>query len=140
MQGRARTLITGTLNPEYRRFADFYAREYAPRCRASVGASALPDGKAWYAYRARAMTTTDMTPDAIHALGLREVARIRAEMEAVSRRAGHPTREAFVAKLRTDPKYYAKTPEELLSAASTMASGAPCATITPSRIASSCVA
>ena len=121
MQGRARTLITDVLNPEYRRFADFYAREYAPKCRAAVGASALPNGKEWYAFRARAMTTTDMTPDAIHRLGMSEVARIRAEMEAVSKRAGYASREAFVAKLRTDPRYYAKTPDELLSAAASMA-------------------
>ncbi|HZF42480.1 MAG TPA: DUF885 domain-containing protein [Sphingomonadaceae bacterium] len=121
MQTRARTLITDTVNPEYRRFADFYAREYLPKCRQSVGASALPDGAKWYAYRARVMTTTDQTPDQIHQTGLAEVARIRAEMTAVATKAGYPSREAFVAKLRTDPRYYATTPEQLLTAAAATA-------------------
>lgn len=117
LQARARTLISGTVEPEYRRFADFYAKEYAPKCRTSVGASAMPGGAQWYAYRARVETTTDRTPEQIHATGLAEVARIRAEMEAVAKKAGYASREAFVAKLRTDPKYYATTPEQLLAAA-----------------------
>ncbi len=121
MQARAKTLITDTINPEYRLFADYYAKDYAPKCRQTVGASALPDGRAWYAYRARVMTTTNMTPDAIHQLGLREVARIRAEMDAVATKAGYPSRAAFIVKLRTDPKYYATTPEQLLSAAAATA-------------------
>jgi uncharacterized protein (DUF885 family) len=121
MQARARTLISDTVNPEYRRFADFYAREYLPKCRQSVGASALPEGAKWYAYRARVMTTTDRTPDEIHATGLAEVARIRAEMDAVASKAGYPSRAAFVAKLRTDPRYYATTAEQLLTAAAATA-------------------
>lgn len=121
MRARARALISDTLNPEYRRFAEFYTRDYAPKCRQSVGASALPDGAKWYAYRARVMTTTDRTPDQIHALGLSEVARILAEMEAVSSKAGYTSRAAFVAKLRTDPGYYATSPEQLLTAAAATA-------------------
>jgi len=117
LQARARTLITGTVNPEYRRFHDFYTTDYAPRCRKTVGAAALPDGPRWYAWRARVMTTTDKTPDEIHAIGLTEVARIRAEMGEVARQAGFPSREAFIAELRRNPKYYARTPEELLAAA-----------------------
>jgi uncharacterized protein (DUF885 family) len=121
MQARARTLITGTLNPEYRKFHGYYVQDYAPKCRKTVGASAMPDGAAWYAYRVRAMTTTDRTPDQIHQLGLSEVARIRAEMEAVARQAGFATREAFIQELRANSKYYAKTPEELLAAAALQA-------------------
>jgi uncharacterized protein (DUF885 family) len=121
LQARAKTLITGTLNPEYQRFHDFYTAEYAPKCRKSVGASAMPRGAEWYAFRARAETTTDLTPEQIHQIGLKEVARIRAEMEQVAKAAGYPTREAFIQELRTNPKYYAKTAEELLEAAAIQA-------------------
>jgi uncharacterized protein (DUF885 family) len=121
MQARAKTLISDTLNPEYRRFDQFYRTEYAPKCRKTVGASAMPGGADYYAFRARAETTTDLTPEQIHQLGLKEVARIRAEMEAVAKAAGYPTREAFIQELRTNPKYYAKTPEELLAAAALQA-------------------
>src|SRR3712207_4943627 len=62
------------------------------------------------------MTTTTRTADDIHQLGLSEVKRIRTEMEQVARKAGFPSREAFIADLRTNPKYYAKTPEELMAA------------------------
>lgn len=117
MQARARRLITNVLNPEYARFADYFRRDYLPKCRASVGASALPEGAAWYAYRVRAETTTDLTPDAIHQIGLGEVARIRAEMETLARSAGYASRESFIAELRTNPKYYATAPEQLLAAA-----------------------
>ena len=121
LQARAKTLITGTLNPEYRRFHDYYVKDYAPNCRRTVGASAMPRGAEWYALQARINTTTDQTPEQIHQLGLKEVARIRAEMEAVAKQAGFATREAFIQELRTNPKYYAKTPEELLAAAALQA-------------------
>lgn len=121
MQARARDVIARTVVPEYRRFLDYYRNDYAPRCRKTVGASALPDGVKWYAHRARVMTTTDMTPAQIHALGLSEVARIGKEMDAVAAKAGYPSRAAFVAELRTNPRYYAKTPAELLAAAAAMA-------------------
>ncbi|MBX9815019.1 MAG: hypothetical protein A4S12_00190 [Proteobacteria bacterium SG_bin5] len=116
-QARAETLITATVEPEYRRFADYFTRDYRPKCRASVGASALPQGAEYYAEQVRQQTTTDLTPDQVHQLGLREVARIRAEMEQVARAAGFADRAAFIAKLRTDPIYYAKDAETLLAAA-----------------------
>jgi uncharacterized protein (DUF885 family) len=121
MKARAQKLITETLNPEYRKFYDYYVKDYAPKCRKTVGASAMPNGAAWYAYRARVMTTTDKTPEEIHQIGLNEVKRIRAEMEAVAKQAGYPSREAFIQELRTNPKYYAKTPEELLAVAALQA-------------------
>lgn len=121
LQARAKTLITGTVEPEYRRFADYFTREYLPRCRATDGASAMPGGGEWYAYRARVMTTTDTPPDEIHRIGLGEVARIRGEMEAIARQAGFASREAMIAELRTNPKYYARTPDELLAAAALQA-------------------
>ena len=117
LKAKMRTLISGTLNPEYKRLYDFYMKDYLPKCRKTVGASAMPNGAAWYAFRVRQETTTDKTPEEIHQLGLSEVKRIRAEMEAVAKEAGFPSREAFIHELRTDPKYYAKTPEELLQVA-----------------------
>lgn len=88
-------------------FLDFYTREYEPKCRAGLpGISETPGGAAWYANRVKSYTTTDLTPDAVHQLGLSEVARIRAEMEAVAKAAGYPSREAFIQHLRTDPQYY----------------------------------
>lgn len=101
--------------PAIRKFADFYERTYAPACRKDVAASSLPDGAAYYAYRARLYTTTGMTPDEIHALGLSEVARIRAEMAAVIKGVDFDGDfKAFQEFLRTDPRFYARTPQELM--------------------------
>jgi uncharacterized protein (DUF885 family) len=101
---------------------------YLPACRDPVGASALPDGAAWYEWALRAHTTTRMTAREIHDTGLAEVARIRAEMLAVIRRtpwfAADPARAglaedalfaAFLQHLRTDPRFYTRSEEELLS-------------------------
>ena len=85
-------------------------------CNAAVGASALPNGKAYSDYRIRTQTTTNRSADDIHALGLSEVKRIRAEMETVAKKAGFASREAMIADLRTNPVHYAKTPEELMEA------------------------
>jgi uncharacterized protein (DUF885 family) len=117
MQARAVGLIRETVAREYRAFHRLYVSEYKPKCRRTIAAGALPQGKAWYASQVRSHTTTNLSPDEIHAIGLKEVARIRARMEAVTRSAGFATRELFVADLRTNPKYYAKTPDELLAAA-----------------------
>ena len=121
MKARAATVIRDNVEPEYRRFADFYLSEYKPRCRVSVGASDLPQGRDFYALQVRIHTTTTLTPDAIHAIGLTEVARIRAEMETVAKGAGYADRAAFITKLRTDPVYFAKTPAELMAAAAVQA-------------------
>lgn len=121
MQAQAVALIRDVVAPEYAKFAQFYLKEYKPKCRKSVGASEMPQGAAWYAFQARSHTTTSLSPDQIHQIGLSEVARIKAEMVKVATDAGYPSREAFIAKLRTDPAYYAKTPEELLAAASRVA-------------------
>jgi uncharacterized protein (DUF885 family) len=118
LQNRARALIDGPLRGAYAKHLSWYRTSYAPRCAKAVGVSAQPNGAAYYNFRIREMTTTDLTADQIHQLGLREVGRIRAEMEQVARKAGFPSREAFIGDLRTNPKYYAKTPEELMEAAS----------------------
>lgn len=121
MQTQAKALITDKLNPAYVKFGDFYAKTYLPACAKKVAIAAQPKGAAYYAFRVRQMTTTTLTPDAIHALGLSEVKRIRAEMEEVAKKAGAASREAFIQELRTNPKYYAKTPEELMEANSRVA-------------------
>lgn len=121
MQKRARTLITDTLNPEYRKIADYYRTGYLPKCRVTFGASALPEGAKYYAVQVRQQTTTDLTPAQIHDIGLSEVKRIKAEMEALAKKAGYASREAFIAELRTNPKYYAKSETELMSAAALQA-------------------
>lgn len=114
MQARAKTLIATAIVPAYHDLLVFYTTEYAPKCRTTFGIGATPGGSDYYAYRARAMTTTAMTPAAIHALGLAEVARIGAAMDKVAADAGYSSRAAFVAHMRTDPQFYAKTPQELL--------------------------
>ncbi|MBW3559432.1 MAG: DUF885 domain-containing protein [Proteobacteria bacterium] len=122
LRTRALQLITTQIQPEYRRFHEFYTSEYAPKCRQRVGAAAMPGGREWYAYRVRVMTTTDMTPDQIHRLGLSEVARIRAEMDEAVRRSGFKgDRAAYVEHLRTDPQYYPKNGEQLLNVATFLA-------------------
>jgi uncharacterized protein (DUF885 family) len=121
MQQRAKTIIDGTLFPQYREHHAFYLREVAPRCRRTVSISEQPGGREFYAYRIRQHTTTNMTAEQIHQLGLREVARIRAEMEEVARAAGFPTREAFIQDLRTNPIHYPRNPEQLMQEAARIA-------------------
>jgi uncharacterized protein (DUF885 family) len=116
LQARAKALIGGDVRAAYARHLDWYQQEYAPRCSKAVGISAQPNGAAYYNWLIGQMTTTELGAEAIHALGLQEVKRIRSDMEAVARKAGFATREAYIADLRTNPKYYAKTPEELMQA------------------------
>lgn len=98
------------------RFAEFYIEDYAPNCRTdeAPGIGGTPGGQEYYAYRVRSFTTTEMTPQEVHDLGLSEVARIRAEMEAVAAEAGLESREAFIEHLRTDPQYYPEDEESYL--------------------------
>jgi uncharacterized protein (DUF885 family) len=121
LQARAAKTVTEVINPAYAKAAAFYRTSYAPKCAKTVGVSAQPDGARYYAFRIRQLTTTDLSAEQIHKIGLDEVARIRAEMVEVAKKAGFATREAFVAELRTNPKYYAKTPEELMAAAAVQA-------------------
>jgi uncharacterized protein (DUF885 family) len=106
----------------YREFLDFFRNEYLPHARTTLGASELPDGRAYYKLKIREFTTLDLTPEEIHKIGLSEVARISAEMNAVIKETGFQGDfPAFLVFLRTDPRFYAKTPEELLSRASRIA-------------------
>ena len=106
----------------YRRLLEFMIGEYIPKARTTLAASQLPNGRAYYAHRVRHFTTLDLSPDEIHRIGLEEVKRIRAEMDAAIARAGFEGDfAAFLRFLRTDPRFYAKTPEELLKEASFIA-------------------
>jgi uncharacterized protein (DUF885 family) len=106
----------------YREFLDFFRNEYLPGARATLAASELPNGRAYYQHKIREFTTLDLTPDEIHKIGLSEVDRISAEMDAVMKQVGFQgDRAAFFEFLRTDPRFYAKTPEELLSRAAWIA-------------------
>ena len=110
-----RILIKEQVVPAYRRMHDFVRDEYIPRARTTTAWSALPDGKAWYAYYVRRNTTTTLSPDAIYALGEREVHRIWDEMEAVRREVKFDgDLPAFFRHLQDEPRFYYTRPEELL--------------------------
>lgn len=100
--------------PAYARFAKFVREEYAPRGRTEPGLWSLPDGEAWYAYQVRISTTTGLTPEEVHQIGLREVTRIEAEKTALALRLGHPDSRSLDAAIAADPRFRA-TPEELLA-------------------------
>lgn len=121
LQARAKALIAGKINPSYQAFAATYERDLKDKCSQSVSVSSQPNGAAYYAFQVRQQTTTKLTPDQIHNIGLKEVARIRAEMEGVAQKAGFASREAMIADMRTNPKYFARTPQELMAAAALMA-------------------
>lgn len=110
----AREVIATTVLPAYRRLYDFFMNTYLPACRDSVGLSALPNGKAFYEHRVRRFTTTEMTPDEVHALGLREVSRDREAMLEVMAEVGFEgSLQEFFEYLRKDPRFYYETPEAL---------------------------
>ena len=103
----ARDAYTQRIAPAYRKLYDYFVGTYVPKTRESIGMRALPDGAAWYAYRVRQFTTTSLSPDQIHALGLREVKRIRTLMDSVIASTGFKGSFADFAKfLRTDPQFF----------------------------------
>ena len=107
--------IDANAAPAYRKLLGFFRDTYLPGTRQTLAASALPDGKAFYRSQVREYTTLDLTPDAIHAIGVKEVARIDADMKATIAQTGFKGDfAAFLAFLRNDPQFYARTPDELL--------------------------
>jgi len=110
----AEATIRNVIHPALNTQLAWYTASYKPACAKAPGVSAQPNGAAYYAFRIREETTTNLTAEQIHQIGLSEVSRIRAEMVDVATKAGYPSREAFIEHLRTDPQYYAKTPEELM--------------------------
>ena len=115
LQLRARLLIEEAVIPAYEKLLEFYMADYAPACRKQEGISSTPGGEALYNYLLRYFTTTDMTPTEIHQLGLKEVARIKAEMETLIATTEFKGSFAdFLNFLRTDPQFYTDTPQDLL--------------------------
>lgn len=119
VQQEARQAILEGPVRAYTELVRFFEEEYLPGARANLGLTDCPGGEAWYDHLVRRFTTLDLTAREVHELGLEEVARIRADMQVTMQEAGFEgTFPEFLAFLRTDERFYAKTPEELLAYAS----------------------
>ncbi|MEZ5515276.1 MAG: DUF885 domain-containing protein [Steroidobacteraceae bacterium] len=117
LSAAGRTAIQVHVLPAYRQFEQFFRTRYLPATRTSVGIWDTPEGQDFYRNRAALHTTTTLTPDEIHSLGLSEVARIRAEMQQVMAAVGwQGTLQEFFVHLRTDPKFYFQSQQELFEA------------------------
>lgn len=122
LTAEAKSLIQTKVLPLYQEFYRFMVENYIPLARRDIAASSLPNGRAFYDNRLKYYTTVNMTADEVHALGLDEVKRIRAQMQAVVTELGFKGSFAdFLHFLRTDPQFYAKTPEALLKEAAYLA-------------------
>jgi uncharacterized protein (DUF885 family) len=111
------------IRPAYAKLAAFVTSEYAPAGRTDPGFWSLPNGDAIYRFRVRQMTTTDLEPQAIHELGLSEVARIETEMTAIARQLGYADLPAFREALKKDPRQYLGSREEILDHYRTLIAG-----------------
>ncbi len=115
LRAQAIAIIRDVVQPAYVELLKFIRSEYIPGCRTSIAARDLPDGERFYRAKIVEFTTLNMEPDAIHSLGEAEVARLHAEMIAVMKETGFKGDfPEFLQFLRSDPRFYAKTPEELL--------------------------
>ena len=115
LRKQAADAIKQSVLPAYKNLLSFYTSEYYPKARTTVSAHDLPDGDAFYRSQVREYTTTDLTPEQIHAVGLEEVDRIQAAMLKTMKDSGFKgTFPQFLHFLRTDPQFIAKTPDELL--------------------------
>ncbi|WP_343123882.1 DUF885 family protein [Pseudoxanthomonas sp. CF385] len=118
LRKEARAAISGQVVPAFGTLLTFFRTEYVPKARATLAAEAMPGGKDFYAQQIREYTTLDLSAEQIHAIGLKEVARIQAEMQEVIKQTGFKgTFAEFLTFLRTDPQFYAKTPQQLLDRA-----------------------
>ena len=116
LQAEAREVIAQQIVPAYRKLQVYFSDDYLPKTRTGTAVADLPNGKAYYDFLAGYYTTTGLSADEIHAIGLKEVARIHAEMEKVKTEAGFKgTLPEFFNFLRTDPRFFEKTPEALLT-------------------------
>jgi uncharacterized protein (DUF885 family) len=117
LQADAQRIIRERIVPAYRSLLTYFNDEYLPKARNSIAATDLPNGKAYYDFLASYYTTTNLTADQIHAIGLKEVARIHGSMEKIRTEVGFKgTLPEFFTYLRSDPKFFYKTPDELLTA------------------------
>lgn len=122
LQAAGRKAIADRVIPAYAKLLKYYRDTYYPAMRADLAAENLPDGKAYYASRIRVYTTTTLSADAIHQIGLDEVAKIKARMLEVMKEVGFKgTLPEFLTFLKTDPQFYEKTPEALLKDAAWIA-------------------
>ena len=114
---RAKTLISNEINPSYKRLHDFLKNEYLSTSRDSIGISDVPNGSKWYEVLSNYHTTTDLSPDEIHDIGLSEIKRIRSEMEKIiSDLEWDGDFNSFLNYLRTSPRFYYDNPEDLFNA------------------------
>jgi uncharacterized protein (DUF885 family) len=115
IQADARAKISKDVIPVFAKLLTFFRNEYVPQARTTLAAEALPDGKAYYRQQIREYTTLDLDPDVIHRIGLEQVAKIHQAMLQTMQDTGFKGSFAeFLHFLRTDPQFYAKTPQELL--------------------------
>ncbi|WP_100914339.1 DUF885 domain-containing protein [Pseudoalteromonas spongiae] len=122
LKTQAQSIISNSVIPSYQSYLSFFEAEYAPNARAEIGISTTPNGSEFYQNRVKHYTTTDMTAEQVHQLGLAEVKRIRDEMQQIIDSTGFKGSFAeFVQFLRTDPQFYAKSAEQLLKEASFIA-------------------
>ena len=122
LAAEAKEVISEQVTPSYQAFYDFLVDQYIPSARESIAATDWPDGVAYYQNRVKHFTTTDMSPKEIHELGLSEVARIREQMQQIIDELDFDGDiNDFIHFLRTDPQFYAETPEALLKEASFIA-------------------
>jgi uncharacterized protein (DUF885 family) len=106
--------VQDSVIPAYVKFTAFVRDEYAPKGRSEPGAWALPDGDAWYAFRVKESTTTDLSPEEIHQLGLAQVKEIESKMLAVVNQLGYKDMNSFKAAVDADPKLHAQSREQIL--------------------------
>jgi uncharacterized protein (DUF885 family) len=122
LRSEARTAITQSVAPAYAKLLPFVRDTYIPHARSTLAAEELPDGKAYYQAKIREFTTLDLTPEQINAIGVKEVARIDADMHTTMRKSGWKGDfQGFLVFLKTDPQFYAKTPYELIARATYIA-------------------
>ena len=122
LRAAGRAAIAQSVMPAYRKLLAFIRDDYVPHTRTTIAAHDLPNGDAFYRAQVREFTTTDMTPQQIHQIGLQEVARINAQMEQTMRASGFKGSMAeFLKFLKSDPQFYARTPDELLGVSSYVA-------------------
>jgi uncharacterized protein (DUF885 family) len=113
---RAKTIYTGVVAPAFQKLHDYVTTTYLPACRESIAATALPNGAAAYAFHVRWQTTTNLTPQQIHEIGLSEMKRIRAEMDKVIASTGFKgSFHDFTEFLRTDPRFFYDKPDDLVN-------------------------
>ena len=114
LRATARSTIAETVLPAYRKLARYFSETYLPASRESIGLSGLPNGKDWYELKARSFTTTRMTPDEIHRLGLSEVKRLRDDMQVIIDKLDFDgSFQDFLEFLRTDPQFYFDNADDL---------------------------